>query len=213
MIDELLERIQAYRRRRKVERRRATARKRVAAYPRPLRLHVGCGQNHFPGWVHLDINSALAHVDALWNAEDPLPCEEESVDFIYSEHFLEHLSVEEGVGFLRDCYRVLRPGGVLRTAMPSLTESVRQYYENDWANKPWMEKYGYTWIKTRAEMINIAFRHWGHQWLYDEEELLRRLQEAGFKNLELVAWGKSKRAELQGRETRPETLVICEAVK
>ena len=38
--------------------------------------------------------------------------------------------------------------------MPDLTECVRQYWENDW-RQPWMAKYGYDWIKTRAENINI----------------------------------------------------------
>lgn len=65
------------------------------------------------------------------------------------------------------------PGGVLRVAMPDLAECVRQYHENDW-RQPWMRKYGYEWIQTRAETINIAFRDWEHKWLYDREEFANR---------------------------------------
>ena len=97
--------------------------------------------------------------------------------------------------------------------MPSAQELVRHYYENDWARQPWLEKYGYTWIKTRAEYLNICFRDWGHQWLYDVEELQRRLREAGFTQIENAAWGESKHADLRNRETRLETLLICEATK
>ena len=97
--------------------------------------------------------------------------------------------------------------------MPSLHETVRSYYENDWVNESWLEKYGFTWIKTRAEYINTCFREWRHQWLYDVEELHRRLGEAGFDQVTDVVLGESQHQELRNRETRRETLLICEATK
>jgi predicted SAM-dependent methyltransferase len=97
--------------------------------------------------------------------------------------------------------------------MPSAQEIVRNYHENDWASQPWLEKYGYTSIRTRAEYVNVCFREWGHQWLYDTEELERRLREAGFSQIENVGWGESKHPELRNRETRIETLLTCEATK
>ncbi len=60
-------------------------------------------------------------------------------------------------------------------------------------------------IKTGAEYVNVCFRDWGHQWLYDLEELERRLREAGFTQMESVSWGESKYPELRKRETRIET--------
>jgi len=97
--------------------------------------------------------------------------------------------------------------------MPCVQEVARQYYENTWTLQPWLRKYGYGWIKTRAEYINITFRDWGHQWLYDFEELDRRLREAGFIHIERAAWGESKYPDLRKLETRDETLLICEATK
>lgn len=147
----------------------------------------------------------------MWDVTEGLPVPDGSCECIYSEHFLEHLTVEQGIRFLRDCRRVLRPGGVMRVAMPSVAEPVRRYYENSWRENPALEEYGLTWIQTRAEYINVAFRHWGHQWLYDEEELGRRLREAGFERTSTVAWGESRHPLLAGRETRAETKLICEA--
>jgi predicted SAM-dependent methyltransferase len=178
----------------------------------PLKVNVGCGQEPFPGWTNLDLDPG-SRADIVWDVTDGLPFPDGSCAFIYSEHFLEHLPVQGGVRFLKECHRSLQENGVLRVAMPSVQEVVRQYYENDWANKPWLEKYGYTWIKTRAEYINIGFREWGHQWLYDAEELDRRLREAGFSQIDAVAWGESKYAELRSRETRKETLLLMEATK
>jgi predicted SAM-dependent methyltransferase len=41
-----------------------------------------------------------------------------SFDFIYSEHFFEHLFADEAVALLRECHRLLKPGGVIRTVVP-----------------------------------------------------------------------------------------------
>jgi predicted SAM-dependent methyltransferase len=178
-----------------------------------MRLHIGCGDNYFAGWVHLDMNPLLPNVDALWHSSDGLPCATGTCEFIYSEHFLEHLSVAEGQQFLSECYRALRPGGVVRIAMPDLRESVAQYYENRWREQPWLEKYGYAWIQTGAEYLNIAMRDWGHQWLYDREELRRRMRDVGFTTIHDCDWGVSAVPELCQRETRRETTLICEATR
>jgi predicted SAM-dependent methyltransferase len=130
----------------------------------PFKLHVACGAVKFPGWINLDRDQASEIIDVSWDVRQPLPIADGSCELIFHEHFLEHLSVEEGLAFLRECRRLLAPGGVLRVAMPDLAECVRQYYENDW-RQPWMKKYGYEWIQTRAETINIAFRDWEHKWL------------------------------------------------
>jgi predicted SAM-dependent methyltransferase len=190
----------------------ANAKALLRRLPTPLMVNIGCGNEPFTGWVNLDLDPK-ARADIVWDITDGLPFGNGTCSFIYSEHFVEHIPVREGVRFMKECRRVLRDGGVVRIAMPSVAEPIRQYHENDWAGKPWMEKYGYTWIKTRAEFINIAFREWGHQWLYDFEELDRRLREAGFGRIESARWGESRHAELTRRETRDETLLICEATK
>jgi predicted SAM-dependent methyltransferase len=178
----------------------------------PLKVNVGCGGAPFDGWTNLDLDPS-ARADIVWDVTDGLPFPDDSCAFIYSEHFLEHLPVRDGVRFLTECRRSLRPGGVVRIGMPCVHDLASHYYENIWAKQPWLEKYGYGWIKTRAEYINIAFRDWGHQWLYDLEELDRRLREAGFHQIESASWGESKYPELTKRETRAETLLICEATR
>ncbi len=192
-------------------RRRTTAIRKIRDKPKPLMLHLGCGQIHFPGWVHLDADTSLPHSDAVWQSDDGLPCEDGSCQFIYSEHFVEHLSVAQGLFLFRECRRVLSPTGVLRIGMPDMKEFVRQYWENDWDQQPWLKKYGYTRIKTGCEMVNTVFRDWGHLWVYDHEELHRRLNEAGFQTIRDMPPNQSDFPELQNRESRFETTLICEA--
>ena len=194
------------------EKRYANAKAWLGRRTPPIHVNVGCGQEPFQGWVNLDLETNT-RADFIWDVTDGLPFANDSCAFIYCEHFLEHLPVQDGVRFLTECHRSLQRGGVVRIGMPSAEELVRNYYENDWAKQPWLEKYGFAWIKTRAEYINVCFREWGHQWLYDAEELERRLREAGFDKIKKADWGESEHAELRNRETRRETLVICEATK
>ena len=179
---------------------------------RPLKVNIGCGNEPFAGWTNMDADPTTK-ADILWDVTDGLPFPNDSCAFIYCEHFLEHIPVQDGVRFLKECRRSLQKGGVVRIGMPSAQEIVRHYYENNWASQPWLQKYGYGHVKTGAEYVNVCFRDWGHQWLYDMEELERRLREAGFTQIESVKWGESKYPEFRKRETRVETLLLCEATK
>jgi predicted SAM-dependent methyltransferase len=43
---------------------------------------------------------------------------DDSFDFIVSEHFFEHLHLPDALALMRECQRILRPGGVIRTSVP-----------------------------------------------------------------------------------------------
>jgi predicted SAM-dependent methyltransferase len=96
--------------------------------------------------------------------------------------------------------------------MPDLDDLVDAYL-NDWRRMDWVKWPQFAIIKTRAEMINIAFRWWGHQHLYNREELERALRAAGFYDIRFEAIGRSRHSELQGLETRLDSRLIAEAVK
>ena len=53
-----------------------------------------------------------------YSAGDALPFADESFDFIYSEHFFEHLFLDESLSLLKECMRIMRPGAVIRTCVP-----------------------------------------------------------------------------------------------
>ncbi|HET6880490.1 MAG TPA: methyltransferase domain-containing protein [Pirellulales bacterium] len=182
----------------------------VARKPWPLLLHFGCGANYLEDWVNLD-GQRLPRVDIVWDLNDGLPLPDGSCRLVYSEHVLEHFPVDRGVALLAECRRVLAPSGTLRIAMPSLEYLVSKYVSSDWRDQDWLRWPQFEFIQTRAEMLNIAFRSWGHAWLYDREELHRRLREAGFEAVADVAWGQSNISELCSVETRDDSRLICEA--
>lgn len=173
-------------------------------------LNIGCGTVYFNNWINIDIDSEKA--DLKHDLRKPLPFDDNYVDFIYNEHFIEHLTVKEGLSVMADFYRVLKPGGVLRIATLDLDYLVFKY-RFFWKHQAWIKEFNYRWLKTKAEMLNICFREWGHQYLYNKEELDRRLKEAGFKKIYSRRLNKSKYKELRNRETRKDSKLILEAVK
>ena len=191
----------------------ALARRALRRFTPPYKINAGCGTAPFAGWVNIDSNKELDNVDVYWDLSQGLPLPDRSCSVIYSEHVLEHLNLQQGLLFLRDCQRALVPGGVLRTAMPSLDDMVEKSASGRWHDQAWLHEPQWQFIASRAEMFNIMFRWWGHQWIYDREELYRRLREAGFQKIRDVAWGESDVECLRHRETRPSSLLICEAEK
>ncbi|GLW61713.1 hypothetical protein Hthe01_20620 [Hydrogenophilus thermoluteolus] len=75
--------------------------------------------NKLPGFININSEPSA---DVQWDVTQGLPFKDSSIDGIYSERFVEHLSQQQIFAFLRECRRVLRPGGVLR-----LAEIIRQY--------------------------------------------------------------------------------------
>lgn len=183
----------------------------LAAKGGPVKLHVGCGRVRMPGWINLD-NDAAFTPDVLWDLRAALPVPPRSVRYLYNEHLIEHLGAKEGLECLREFLRVLEPGGVVRIATPDLERLAGKYADRDaWREQDWLTWPEYQFIKTRAEMFNVAMRWWGHLYVYDEEELVRRVKEAGFGSVRRCAWGASEHAELANLETRKDSTLILEA--
>ena len=155
----------------------------------PVRLHIGSGTEALPSWINID-NRPLPGVDRVLDVRQGLPFSD--VASIYAEHFLEHLSLDEGLAFLAECRRILLPDGTLRLSTPNL----------DWV---WATHYRLAEQPASAALhdciqLNRAFRGWGHQFLYNRQALVVALADAGFARWEFCRYGQSAVAELTGLE-------------
>lgn len=103
------------------ERRKAAA---IASTP-GIKLHLGSGGERKAGWVNIDLLGDP--VDVAWNLARPLPFASASVDAVFHEHLLEHLPLEAGAVLMRECHRVLRPGGILRVGVPDAGRLIDSY--------------------------------------------------------------------------------------
>lgn len=178
-----------------------------ATLRRPERICLGCGNAKLVGWLNVDLAGAP---DLRLDVREPLPFADASARFVYSEHLIEHLELEDALLLLKECRRILRDDGVLRIATPDLATLVERY-RGAWRDQEWLAWPEHAFIDTPARMLNVAFHAWGHRHLYDEAELRLRLASAGFANVTRVGFGASEHEALRGLETRADSLLICEA--
>jgi len=172
-----------------------------------MKLHLGSGDVRLDGWLNVDLNAANA--DLHLDLRGKLPFEDESIEYIFSEHFIEHIPREDALSFLKECRRVLKRNGVLRLSTPNLKFLVLSYLScniGEWED--WWQP------ANPCRLMNEGMRFWGHEFLYDAEELIESLREAGFKSAKFFDWGKSDFDELSELETRPfHNELIVEALK
>lgn len=91
-------------------------------------VNIGCGSAFHPAWVNLDLSPPNPAVQR-WEARRGLLFTDSTVDACYASHVLEHLEPEEGAQLLADCYRVLKPSGIVRIVVPDLEVIAQLYLE------------------------------------------------------------------------------------
>jgi predicted SAM-dependent methyltransferase len=160
------------------------------------RLQIGSGDNVLAGWLNTDLHPKRPEV-AFLDATERFPVGDATFEYVFSEHQIEHIDHEQGRHLLRECFRVLRPGGRLRVATPDLDRLLRLAASPRSAIQ---ERY-IRWITDEfirddseyrhTSVINNAFRAWGHQFLYDAETLRLDMEVAGFVDVTRFAPGES----------------------
>jgi len=94
-----------------------------------LLANLGCGGSTHPDWLNFDFRELTPDV-LPHDLRTPLPLPDASCAAVYSSHVLEHFNRAQAPRFLRECWRVLRPGGILRLVVPDLETIARLYLEN-----------------------------------------------------------------------------------
>lgn len=93
-----------------------------------MKLHIG-GEVRVPGWTVLNINPG-PHVDIVGNCTDLHLIASESCAVVYASHVMEHLGYDRDLPHtLRECHRVLKPGGRLLISVPDLDLLCRMFID------------------------------------------------------------------------------------
>jgi predicted SAM-dependent methyltransferase len=160
------------------------------------KLQIGAQSNSIDGWLNVDI-LPKADTVAYMDATETFPFESNSLDYVFSEHMIEHVSYEGGRKMLQECYRTLKPGGKIRIATPDLNTVLRVLTDSEHAD---VQRYIRFYIDRfvgpsvpydPAQMINILFYQFGHQFIYNESSLAHALQQAGFTQIQRCTVGDS----------------------
>lgn len=167
-----------------------------------VKLHFGCGHVKFDGWVNIDVDASV-RPDVVADLGATQPFRDAVADYIHSEDFVDQLELEDAFRFFRECYRLLKPGGVMRLLTPDLEKLLGYYCGHDenlislWRNSVGLALR----VGTLGEVINRAMRLGGHTFLYDEETLSRTLEECGFRAVR-VDYNQSNEQALRGLDLR-----------
>lgn len=166
------------------------------AQRRDLRLNFGSGQLQLAGWINCDIHD-YEDLTLRMDATDAWPFPNQSAVAVNSEHMIEHCTRGGVPDYLREAFRVLRPGGVIRTSTPDLAGICRAYLGDGPELDQHRVLHGYD-AATRAQMVNNYFYSWDHRQLYDYETLALLLREAGFEQIERAKYCQSRHGVLRG---------------
>jgi len=169
---------------------------------RTPKLHLGAGPNILEGWLNTDVEPQGEGVFFL-DAGKPFPLPDQAFDYIFSEHLIEHFTYRDGLRVLKECYRVLKPGGTIRIATPDMDKIIglRTKEKNDLQSRyvKWHIDNFFPEIGGSNDIfvINSAFSGFGHKFLYDEMTLRNSLRETGFSDIVRCAPGESHDVNLQ----------------
>jgi SAM-dependent methyltransferase len=93
-------------------------------------MNWGCGEHPDSGWINSDVKAGPG-IDISCDIREGLPVEDASLDYIASIHALPEVPFADLVTVLGELRRVLKPGGVLRLALPDLDKGIDAYLNND----------------------------------------------------------------------------------
>jgi predicted SAM-dependent methyltransferase len=173
-----------------------------------VKINLGCGRRWKAGWKNLDggpwtrvsrlrrlkifnwllPKACLQYPPDLIVADlrrTPLPFPDDSASVIFSGYALEYLTAVETEEVLRECRRILAPGGLIRLCQTDIGTIIARYV----SRKPDRACVGA--VENAAEFLRHAapehtkwtvrlFRRGGVQQLFDQTSLEYLLQTAGF---------------------------------
>lgn len=150
------------------------------------KLQIGCGGNVLKGWLNTGITFGESRAGIYLDAGKPFPFPNDSFDYVFSEHLFEHLTYPQAMNMLKESYRVLKSGGVMRIATPDLRFLIGLYQEPETSlHKEYIKYTAHNGglPPTPVFVINRFHTAWGHQIIYDKETLSNLLERVGYKNL------------------------------
>lgn len=204
-----------------------------------VKLNLGCGSETPDGWINVDYSlgariaklpiisnliKALGLFKLEWDKDiylhdlrKPFPWGDETIDMIYSSHTLEHLSKTEGQHFLKESYRVLKRGGVVRIIVPDLESFVKRYIDGDIPADDFLDslQVGYTADADSFLKATFApFVRFPHKCMYDSKGLQSLMEGVGYSASSKKAFeSEIERIEDIEIESRIVGAVIVEGIK
>ena len=162
----------------------------AATAPQKIKLHLGCWHRVIPGFVHVDLCD-LPHI-AHHASIDALPfIADSAAALIYCSHALEYFDRDAAKAVLKEWWRVLAPGGVLRLAVPDFAALIQVYQRTGELASVLGPLFGKMTIATPGGPQTLF-----HKTTYDQASLSALLLECGFAAPQRWDWRATEHAHI-----------------
>lgn len=176
-----------------------------------LKLNIGCGLSGAPGWCNIDNSPTIPlsriplgrqlfrtpvwprdvrRIDVLRG----LPFGDGTVSHVYSSHLLQSLTWDESLALMKECFRVLGPGGVLRIVVPDLAIVVREYLAD--ADPRASLKFTRRLSIPTTALRGLLGRGRGYEQMFDNRSLAHLFLKAGFVAPEVRGFKESRISDI-----------------
>lgn len=145
-----------------------------------------------PGIIHHDIRKGL-------------PFENNSVDYIYTSHFLEHVKKNEAIRIMEECHRILKPQGWIRIVVPDFKLLANKYIKNELSIEDFLKALG---MDSGKLLFKFFYSKDRHKWMYDFQSLNHLLTTCGLKNITRRRFKESKVPDVDILDNREESLHV-----
>lgn len=144
------------------------------------KITFGCYNQKFPDWYNTDKD--------IVDITEQLPFKDNSAEMIYHSHVLEHISLSNAEKFLLECKRILKPGGIMRIAIPDFKKLLDLYSKGKIKTisqpdefKDFPDSLYLSCVLFGSSGLNKEYE--GHWMMYDEETLCYLLKSCDFTNM------------------------------
>lgn len=154
-----------------------------------MKINLGSWHRNIPGFINVDLCD-MPHIHHKSSINSLPFFLDNSTQLIYCSHALEYFDRNEAKIALKEWFRILEPGGILRLAVPDFNSLLKVYKETDDLNKIIGPLFGKMQINTKSgeEMLY-------HKTTYDKKSLSELLEECGFINPEYWDWRKTEHSD------------------
>ena len=144
-------------------------------------------------------NNKFIHHNIIYG----LPLNDNIADYVYSSHFIEHLSKKDASHLIKEMYRILKPGGVLRISVPDLEYAISLYKMGE--KDKMLSSYFF------VEDDNSHYAR--HKFMYDYDMLADALVKVGFKDIRRARFKGGLTPDLEILDNRSDESLFIEAVR
>jgi SAM-dependent methyltransferase len=142
------------------------------------KLQLGAGIYPLKGWLNSDIEPVANDIIYL-DATEPFPFDDQTFDYIFAEHMIEHITYPQALKMLAEVGRVLKPGGKVRLATPDI-RIVASLFEGDEA--PLAYEYVETYARSLLGLYSpelSRFQMHEPRWRIDHQHMLTEFSDPG----------------------------------